>query len=336
MNFKTLPKIDLHLHLDGAIRVPTIAELGDELGIHLPSYDPRQLARYVQVDRDCRSLTDFLKRFEVFYPILPFAKTQERIAYELCEDCQRDNVIYFETRFAPALAASKQFGMEDAVVASLEGLRRGQRDFGVRCGLILCCYRSISLKQNIETVNLARKYRDQGVIGIDLAGDETHFPAAPHAEAFALARKLEIPVTIHAGEGGRPEHIREAVFELGATRIGHGVSLEKDPELLKAVRDRGTVFEICLTSNLQTCTVSSLQAHPFKKFFDEKVRVTLNTDDPGISNITLSDEFELASKTFELKPGEIRELLVTAARGAFAPPAMRGELERMLDELKQA
>src|ERR1043165_7606812 len=134
MNFKKLPKIDLHLHLDGAIRVPTIAELGDELGIKLPTNDPKKLAKFVQVDRDCRSLTDFLKRFEVFYPLLPFARTQERIAYELCEDCRRDNVVYFETRFAPALAANRKFRMEDA--AALEGLRRGQRDFGVRCGLI--------------------------------------------------------------------------------------------------------------------------------------------------------------------------------------------------------
>ncbi len=326
MNFKQLPKIDLHLHLDGAIRVPTIAELGDELGIKLPTYDPKKLAKFVQVDRDCRSLGDFLKRFEVFYPLLPFAKTQERIAYELCEDCARDNVIYFEARFAPALAASKKFTMEDAVVAALDGFRRGQRDFGVRCGTILCCYRSISVEENIATVKLAHKYRDKGVIGIDLAGDENNFAAAPHAEAFALARKLEIPITIHAGEGGRPENIREAVFTHGATRIGHGVSLQHDPELLKAVRDRGTVFEICLTSNLQTCTVPSAQAHPFRKFLDEKVRVTLNTDDPAISNITLTHEFEFAAKEFRLKPSEVQELLLNAAGAAFGETSLRQDL----------
>ena len=326
MNFKSLPKIDLHLHLDGAIRVATIAALGEDLGIKLPTYDPQKLAKFVQVDRDCRSLTDFLKRFEVLYPILPHAKTQERIAYELCEDCVHDNVIYFETRFAPALACSEQFTKEDAVVAALEGLRRGQRDFGGRCGLILCCYRSITPQQNVETVKLAHKYRDQGVIGIDLAGDENRFPATPHAAAFALARKLEIPITIHAGEGGNPEHIREAVFEHGATRIGHGVSLQKDPELLKQVRDRGTVFEICLTSNLQTCTVPSAAAHPFKKFLDEDVRVTLNSDDPAISNITLTDEFELAAREFKLTEPQIRELLVNAAQAAFAEPSVQREL----------
>ena len=326
MNFKALPKIDLHLHLDGAIRVPTIAELGDELGIKLPSSDPKVLAKFVQVDRDCRSLTDFLKRFEVFYPLLPFAKTQERIAYELCEDCQRDNVIYFEARFAPALAANTKFTTEDAVVAALEGFRRGQRDFGIRCGLILCCYRSISVAENVATVKLAHKYRDRGVVGIDLAGDENHFAAAPHAEAFALARKLEIPITIHAGEGGSAENIREAVFTHGATRIGHGVSLQHDPELLKAVRDRGTVFEICLTSNLQTYTVPSAQAHPFKKFLDEKIRVTLNTDDPAISNITLTDEFELAAREYRLKPAEIRGLLLNAAGAVFGEASLQREL----------
>jgi adenosine deaminase len=323
MNLQKLPKIDLHLHLDGAIRVPTIAELGEELGVKLPTYDAKKLAKFVQVDRDCRNLTDFLKRFEVFYPILPYAITQERIAYEVCEDCARDNAIYFETRFAPALASNEKFTMEDAVVAVLEGSRRGQGDFGVRCGLILCCYRSITPQQNIDTVKLAHKYRDKGVIGIDLAGDELHYPATPHAEAFALARKLEMPITIHAGEGGNAENIREAVFDLGAARIGHGVALQHDVELLKKVRDRGTVFEMCLTSNLQTCSVPSIQQHPFKRFLDENVRVTLNTDDPVISDITLTDEFELAAREYKLTPAQIRELLVNAANAAFAETSVR-------------
>ena len=325
MNLKTLPKIDLHLHLDGAIRVPTIAALGDELGVKLPSYDPVKLASFVQVGQDCRSLTDYLKRFEVFYGILPFAKTQERIAYELCEDCARDNVVYFETRFAPCLACNDRFTMEDAVVAALEGLRRGQRDFGVKCGLILCCYRPMA-NQSVETVKLAHRHRDHGVCGIDLAGDELHFPAAPHAEAFALARKLEVPVTIHAGEGERAENIREAVFDHGATRIGHGVALQRDPELLKRVRDAGIVLEICLTTNVQTCSVPSIAKHPFKKFLDEKLRVTLNTDDPGISNITLTHELELAAREFALTGKQIEELQANAARAAFAGESVRDEL----------
>lgn len=329
MNLKTLPKIDLHLHLDGAIRVPTIAELGDELGVALPTYDPRQLARYVQVEHDCRSLTDYLKRFEIFYGILPFAKTQERIAYELCEDCARDNVVYFETRFAPCLACNDRFTMEDAVVAALEGLGRGQRDFGLQCGLILCCYRPAA-GESVATVKLAHKYRDRGVCGIDLAGDELRFAAKPHTEAFALARKLEIPITIHAGEGEHAENIREAVFDHGATRIGHGVALQRDPELLKRVRDAGTVLEICLTTNLQTCSVPSIAAHPFKKFLDEQMRVTLNTDDPGISNITLTHELELAAREFALTGRQIEELQANAAGAAFAEKSVRDELLSVL------
>jgi len=217
-------------------------------------------------------------------------------------------------------------------VAALEGLRRGQRDFNVKCGLILCCYRSITPQQNVETVKLAYKYRDKGVLGIDLAGDELHHPSRPHAAAFALARKLEISITIHAGEGGDPEHIREAVFEHGATRIGHGVSLQKDPELLKQVRDRGTVFEICLTTNLQTCTVPSVAAHPFKKFLDEGLRVTLNTDDPAISNITLTDEFKLAASEFKLKPAQVRQLLVNAAQAAFNSITLRNILVAQVEK----
>jgi adenosine deaminase len=326
VDFRSWPKIDLHLHLDGAIRVATIAELGEQLGVPLPAREPEQLARFVQVDRDCRSLADFLKRFEVFYPILPYAVTQERIAYELCEDCAQDGVIYFETRFAPALAASERFSMEAAVEAALEGLRRGQRDFGVTAGLILCCYRSATLRENLETVRLAAKYRPAGVVGIDLAGDERNFPASACAEAFALARRLELPITIHAGEAGPAQNIREAVFEYGATRIGHGVALTQDGELLRQVRDRGTVLEMCLTSNLQTCSVPSLAAHPFRQCLAEQLRVTLNTDDPAISNIRLSDEFALAQRVLGLTADEARRLLVTAAEGAFAEPSVRRQL----------
>jgi adenosine deaminase len=332
MNFQALPKIDLHLHLDGAIRVPTIAELAQELGVKLPTYDPKKLAKFVQVSRDCRSLGDFLKRFEVFYPILPHAKTLERIAYELCEDCKRDNVIYFETRFAPALASSKNFPMQAAVEAALEGLRRGQRDFNVKCGLILCCYRSISVQENIETVKLAHKFRDNGVVGIDLAGDENRFPAAPHAEAFALARKLEIPVTIHAGEGKNADNIREAVFDFGAARVGHGISLQHDAELLKRVRDRGTVFEICVTSNLQTQSVPSISAHPLPKFVRENLRVTLNTDDPAISNITLTDELALAHRELKISKKSLENCALTAADAAFAPKSVRENVKKTVEK----
>jgi adenosine deaminase len=190
------------------------------------------------------------------------------------------------------------------------------------------------VQENVETVKLAHKYRDRGVVGIDLAGDENHFAAAPHAEAFALARKLEIPITIHAGEGGNAENIREAVFTHGATRIGHGVSLQHDSELLKTVRDRGTVFEICLTSNLQTCTVPSAQAHPFKKFLDEKIHVTLNTDDPAVSNTTLTDEFEMATREFRLKPAEIRSLLLNAAGAVFGEASLQRELTGRFERME--
>lgn len=333
LDVRALPKIDLHLHLDGAIRVATIAELGEQLGVALPAREPERLAKFVQVDRDCRSLADFLKRFEVFYPILPYAVTLERIAYELCEDCARDNVIYFETRFAPALAASERFPMEAAVEAALAGLRRGQRDFGVRAGLILCCYRSKGLRENLETVRLAAKYRSQGVVGIDLAGDEKNFPASACAEAFALARRWELPITIHAGEAGPAENIREAVFEHGATRIGHGVALTQDGDLLQRVRDRGTVLEMCLTSNLHTCSVPALATHPFRRCLEERLRVTLNTDDPAISNIRLSDEFALACREFRLTREEVRRLLVHAAEGAFAEPSWRRHLAAQVQDV---
>ena len=216
--------------------------------------------------------------------------------------------------------------MEDAVVAALEGLRRGQRDFNVKCGLILCCYRSITPQQNVETVKLAHKYRDKGVIGIDLAGDETIFLPRRTPKRSRSRVNWKFRSRSMRAKAGSLRTFAKRCFDHGATRIGHGVSLQQDPELLKHVRDHGTVFEICLTSNLQTCSVPSLATHPFKKFLDEDVRVTLNTDDPVISNITLTDEFELAAREFKLGEPQIHELLVNAAQAAFVEPSVRLEL----------
>ena len=317
MDVKPLPKIDLHHHLDGAIRVRTILELARRMNVPLPARTIAGLKPHVSISSPVGSLKAFLRKFEVFYPILRGGAAMERIAYEVCEDQARDNVIYFETRYAPLLSEGPDFTMADSVRAVMRGLERGGKKFGVRWGLILCMLRGHE-RHSIETVKLAASH---GCAGVDLAGDESR-PARPHAKAFALARKLRLPITIHAGEARPESNIREAV-KLGARRIGHGIRLDR---YARELTRRGIQLEMCLTSNLHTGGVPSIFKHPFRRFYEAGVPVTLNTDDPAISNITLSGELDLARRTYWLTREELRDLQLRSASAAFAPAALKREL----------
>ncbi len=318
MDLRRAPKIDLHHHLDGAIRVGTILSLGRRMKVPLPARTVRGLRPHVTISRSVGSLPAFLKKFEVFYPILRSPAAMERIAVEACEDQARDGVIYFETRYAPSLSIGPGFSMEESVRATLRGLRRGGRRFGVRWGLILCLYRGQALKTSLQTVRLAAR---TGCVGIDLAGDERH-PARPHAKAFALARRLGLPITIHAGEAGPEANIGRAI-RYGARRIGHGTKLRT---LIPTIKRRGITLEVCLTSNLHTGLVRSLRRHPFRRFLKAGVPVTLNTDDPGVSGITLSGELALARRTFGLDRNALRDLQLQAACASFAPLGVKRQL----------
>jgi adenosine deaminase len=304
---------DLHLHLDGAVRPRTIWELAREQRHKLPARNLRELGRLVRVLRSCRSLTSFLKTFETFYPLLKTANALERIAYELCEDQAKAGVRCFETRFAPVLQAHATLSMEQAVEAVLRGLKRGSADFRVEAGLILCCYRSESPASSLRTVKLAGKLMGSGVVGIDLAGDEIRFPARPHRRAFRLAQGWGIPITVHAGEAGPAANILEAIVKLGASRIGHGVRLADDGKVYALVIHRQIPLEMCLTSNVQTGVVSSYSSHPLPRYLRDGVMVTLNSDDPGVSNTTLPREYELAKRHLRLTSSELK----TVRRNAF-------------------
>jgi adenosine deaminase len=326
MDFRTLPKIDLHLHLDGAVRPSTVRDLIVEGGAAAPA-DTESRCR---VSPGCRSLREFLETFEFFLPYLGSSAALRRVARELCEDQAADGVVYFETRFAPTLWLDRGFAPEAAVEAALAGLREGSAETGVRWGLILCGLRRSSPWETMRTVEVARRYRDEGVVGVDLAGDE-RFPAIHHHPAFDLARRFELPITIHAGEAGPAAHVREAVL-MGASRIGHGVHVVDDSAALDYVRDRDVTFEMCLTSNLMTHSVETLESHPFRRLFRDGDRVTLNTDDPGVQASTLSGDFALARSAFGLERADFARLLDTAAGAAFAEPSVRDDLRRIVSE----
>ncbi|MDW8055640.1 MAG: adenosine deaminase [Elusimicrobiota bacterium] len=332
MNFEEfiykLPKVDLHRHLDGSVRVETIRDAALEHGFNLPTQDIEELRKYSQVSPDCKSLTDFLKTFDFFYEFLKFPDVLERIAYENCEDAAiKENIKYLELRFAPPLQTRDDFTEEEVVKSVLHGIKYGQKKFGIRVGIILCLYRyhTITEEQNWKTLKLAEKYLGNGVVGIDLAGDESKFSVLNYKKFFEYARSAGIPITCHAGEAASAVEVKHAI-ELGAKRIGHGTHIYEDENIMKLVRDNDIALEICLTSNIQTQVVDNINLHPARKYYDYGIKITLNTDDPSVSGIDLNYEFQLAVKVFNFDLNDLRKIVYNSIKAAFLAEEEKSEL----------
>jgi adenosine deaminase len=324
------------------VRPATLFEIGKQRG-RLPARvsSVEEVLPLVRVAPTCESLTEYLKTYDTLLPLVRGdADAIERVSYELCEDQKADGVLYFEARYSPHLFSEDGGASpEDVVRAVNRGLERGRRDFGVDNRSLLCCMRPRPEWSN-EVVELARRYREHGVVGIDLAGDETNFPAAPHRAAFEEARRLEISRTVHAGEAGPAENVEEALDMLHAQRIGHGYYAAEDPDLFERIlRDR-VHLECCVTSSLHTQAVpleeEELMRHPVAVFPLEKVNFGLSTDGPSVSNITLSSEFELAMRRMDFNMSEVLQCTRDSAESAFLPPEERRALLDKIEKLSVA
>ncbi|MBI4575535.1 MAG: adenosine deaminase, partial [Planctomycetes bacterium] len=329
---RRLPKVDLHCHLDGSLRVRTVLELGLASGARLPARDVDGLRPYCQVPPDCRGLAGFLAVFPLLTAVLRNRQAVRRAALELGEDAAAHRVIYLEARFAPYLFEAEGFTAADAVEAALAGMAEARRRHGIQMGLIVDMLRDIGPERAEEMVDLALEWRGRGVSGLDVAGDESLPLTQAHRRAFRRAREAGLPVTVHAGECGPPANIREALDELGARRIGHGVRLGEDPGLLAEVARREVPLEMCLTSNVQTCAVPSYEAHPMRRYLEAGLEVTINTDDPGVSATDWTREYALASRHLGLGDEAFRRMALTAARHAFLGEAEREALARRIRE----
>ena len=299
-DIRALPKLDLHCHLDGAVRTATLFELALEGEVPLPASSEEELKGLVRAPASCSSLREFLRTFEIFYPILKLPGAMRRVASELIEDAASDGVVHVEVRFCPELQAGPDMSAEEVLEEVIDGLRSASELASVSWGIILCCYRTLSPAINERMVDLALAFAGRGVVAVDLAGPEDH---AGHELAPALqrARASGLPVTVHAGEAAGPPSILEAIDELGACRLGHAVALREDEELSTRVAAAGIALECCLTSNLLTGAVSGLDSHPFDALRRAGHLVTLNTDDPSVCGTTLTDEYLLAATDMGLR-----------------------------------
>ncbi len=333
---RSLPKVLLHEHLDGVLRPGTIIDLAKEAGYKdLPTHDSDQLARWFHQGANQGSLAKYLEGFKHTISVLQSEEALERAAYEQAEDLSRDGVVYYETRFAPLFHTKRGLTYQQVVAAVLKGMARGRQDFGVQSGLIICAMRNMNV--SLEMAELAVDFRARGVVGFDLAGEEGGFPPKKHVDAFHYIQRENFNITIHAGEGFGKESIWQAIQYCGAHRIGHGTRLIDDiavadgkavklGDLAQYVLDKRIPLEICLISNVHTGAAPSLEQHPFKVLYQEKFRVTLNTDNRLMSDTSMTKEFEAAAKTFGLTLDDFEKITINAMKSAFLPYGQRCDL----------
>jgi adenosine deaminase len=327
------PKVELHVHLDGAIRPATMLELARVQGVRLPADTPDALAQAMLV-RGAQSLEEYLEKYVITLSVLQTAAALERVAYEFVIDAAAQHVRYVEVRYSPLLHRPA-LTLSQAIEAPLAGIRRAEKETGTKVGLIVCGIRTRPPAESLELARAAAEYRSAGVTAFDLAGAERGHPARDHRAAFEFAAAHGMACTCHAGEGDGPDSIRQALHECGATRIGHGTRLEEDPSLLDEVIQRRIPFEMCLTSNVHTHTVASVAEHPFKRYLQRGVVVTLNTDGPLTDGITLTDEYYVAHAALGLSPEELGRVVLNACESAFLPDFERVALvSRVQNELE--
>jgi len=327
----SIPKTDLHCHLDGSLRMATILELAKTQGVDLPGKSQEDVARALHVGQICNSLEEYLQAFAVTLSVLQTDDALERCAFELAEDCHKENVRYLEVRFAPNLHTDAGLRMTSIIEAVLSGLRRAERQYGVRSGVIVCALRHEDPAQTFRMAELAVAYKNKGVVGFDLAGGEEGNPAKDHASSFALVLNNNLNCTVHAGEAYGPESIQQAIHYCGAHRIGHGTRLVENGDLLNYINDHRTPLEICISSNVQTNSVKSFKEHPLRFFFDYGVRCTINTDNRLITNTTVTDELWLAHQHCGFDLDDLKVLVVQGFKSAFLPFREKAELLRQIN-----
>ena len=329
---KKLPKVELHCHLDGSLNPGTIIDLAEKQKVALPTTNVDQLKNILSIGDKRVSLEEYLEKFKITLSVLQTPESLERTAFELIQEVSKENVRYIEVRYSPILHTEKGMTPEESVDAVLKGLKTGKEEFGVRSGIIICGIRNINPKISLQLAELTYSYKNKGVVGFDLAGAEENFPAKDHMEAFYFILNNNLNVTIHAGEAYGTSSIHQAIHYCGAHRIGHGTRLRENEDLMKYVQDHRITLEVCLTSNWHTRSVQSLDQHPFKLYYDQDIRVTLNTDNRLMSDTTLTKEFYLAHELFNLTLHDFRNLTITAIKSSFLSHDKRKKMIRSIAE----
>ncbi|MDQ7823314.1 MAG: adenosine deaminase family protein [Candidatus Eremiobacteraeota bacterium] len=344
-----LPKVDIHRHLDGAIRPQTILRVAGKYGIPLPAHTAETLKPYVCVTDKDKTLTDFLKKFDIISQLFVTPEAVKDISRQCVLDAKEENIKAMELRFSPEImAAPAGLDLREVMDAVIEGVREGEKETGIVVSLTSVIPRHGGVINAKMMEDLTEEYVKKGALqwekessgglsapsgfgkftSLDLACDESKFPADPYAPVFAESAQEGIHRTLHAGEARGAESVRVALHECQAERIGHGVRVFEDPELTREIVEKGIPLEMCPTSNVQTGAVSSLAGHPLKKFYDMGGKATINTDDPAVCDTDLNKEYLKAIKDMGCSLRDVENMIVYAIDAMFLPPALKGILHR--------
>lgn len=323
--FHELKKVELHCHLDGSLPVCTIRKIAQEAGILLP--EDNELLKCLQVDDEKNDLDSYLKCFDIPLMLLHTKGSIREAVLGVLEDVAKEQVIYTELRFAPLPLESESYSPKQMIEEAIDGLQEGYERFGVRGNLILCGMRHVPAEENARIIRLGREYLGAGVCAVDMAGSEAMFPITLQREFFREAKRLDMPFTIHAGECGSPSSVRDAI-ELGASRLGHGIAIWKDEELMKECRKSRIPLEMCPISNLQTGAAASVAEYPFPLFYRQGLNININTDNRLVSDTSLEKEFRFLQEHFGITMEDAVNLTLNAVDAAFASEDVKQELWR--------
>lgn len=324
----TLPLTDIHRHLDGNIRPQTILDLGRQHNLSLPASTLEALIPHVQVTSNEPDLVSFLSKLDWGVKVLASLDACRRVAYENVEDAANNGLHYVELRFSPGyMAMTHQLPVEGVVEAVISGVREGCRDFNVEARLIGIMSRTFGETACLRELDALLAHRD-GITALDLAGDELGFPGSLFLSHFNRARDAGLRITVHAGEAAGPDSIWQAIRELGAERIGHGVKAIEDRGLMDFLAEQRIGVESCLTSNIQTSTVASLAQHPLKAFLEHGVLASINTDDPAVQGIDIQHEYRVAAPAAGLTPTQIRQAQINGLEIAFLSDEEKAALRK--------
>ncbi|MDN3643283.1 adenosine deaminase [Lutimonas halocynthiae] len=324
MDYKKLPKVELHLHLDCSLSFDVVSQID-------PSVSFKDYSASFIAPAKCKDLADYLHRANRGVDLMQTKAQLRLVTLDLFKQLKDDHVIYAEIRFAPLLHTMKGLSSAEVVESVNRATEEGIRKYGIDANLILCTLRHYSKEQSLETVRLVEAYKNTNVVGFDIAANEAGFPIDNHIEAFKYAHDKHIPCTSHAGEAKGAESVWETLLNFYPSRIGHGVRSVEDEKLLAHLKANKIHLEVCPTSNIQTDVFENIEHHSANKLFEYGVSMSLNTDSRTISNVTLADEYALMEKTFDWKKKRIKHCIMEAIKHSFASDAIKDTLRNTIE-----
>ena len=299
---------ELHLHIDGSLRVDTVWDLMKEQKLDL-GIKKNELSSIMKVSPTCKSLNEYLEKFKIPLKVLQTPQAIERVSYELIKDLSALNMDYSEVRFAPQLSTLTKYSQEEILKAAINGIEQAERELAnFKAGLIICMIRSKDNEDlNRESISLVKKYLGRTVCALDIAGAEAIYPTRDFMPLLLDAKAQGLPLTIHAGEAGTRDDL-DVALKVKTDRIGHGILSINHEDIIKKLIDNNITLEVCVSSNLQTKAVEKIENHPIRSLFDKGVHIALSSDNMTVSDTNIQKEFDLLRTKLNFNEKEIEKI----------------------------